>query len=153
MAGARVNNKLGGCGSAPEATLLPIARLTDQIGTQLTLARAVAFAANPSLEDPSAKPADGADVIVASLGPSSAADWLMTSFLEQAITAASSTGRGGLGVPILWAATNDIMMAEPTGLEPATSAVTGRRSNQLSYSRKRKQTLGATGLEPMTTCV
>lgn len=24
-------------------------------------------------------------------------------------------------------------MAEPTGLEPATSAVTGQRSNQLSY--------------------
>ncbi len=27
-------------------------------------------------------------------------------------------------------------LAEPTGLEPATSAVTGRRSNQLSYSSR-----------------
>ena len=27
------------------------------------------------------------------------------------------------------------MMARETGLEPAASAVTGRRSNQLSYSR------------------
>lgn len=39
-----------------------------------------------------------------------------------------------------------------TGLEPATSAVTGRCSNQLNYSRN-GGFLGATGLEPMTTCV
>ena len=38
-----------------------------------------------------------------------------------------------------------------TGLEPATSGVTGRCSNQLNYSRK--GVMGATGLEPMTTCV
>ena len=30
-------------------------------------------------------------------------------------------------------------MARETGLEPAASAVTGRRSNQLSYSRNRKR--------------
>ncbi len=28
-------------------------------------------------------------------------------------------------------------MAEPTGLEPATSRVTGERSNQLNYDSKR----------------
>ncbi|MDQ1343947.1 MAG: hypothetical protein QG650_667 [Patescibacteria group bacterium] len=30
-------------------------------------------------------------------------------------------------------------MAELTGLEPATSAVTGQRSNQLSYNSKTKR--------------
>ena len=29
-----------------------------------------------------------------------------------------------------------ILMAEPTGLEPATSSVTGKRSNQLSYGSR-----------------
>ena len=30
-------------------------------------------------------------------------------------------------------------MARVTGLEPATSGVTGRRSNQLSYTRSQKR--------------
>ena len=33
-------------------------------------------------------------------------------------------------------------LARTTGLEPATSAVTGRRSNQLSYSRKKSSIYG-----------
>ena len=42
-----------------------------------------------------------------------------------------------------------ITMAGPTGLEPATSCVTGRRSNQLNYdpterlSKSRKRSIGA----------
>ena len=30
-------------------------------------------------------------------------------------------------------------MARATGLEPAASGVTGRRSNQLSYARKKRE--------------
>jgi hypothetical protein len=54
------------------------------------------------------------------------------------------------------------VMAEPTGLEPATSDVTGRRSNQLNYdsafsnfksyisNRKFEIPIGTVGLEPTT---
>jgi hypothetical protein len=39
-------------------------------------------------------------------------------------------------------------LATQKGLEPSTSAVTGRRSNQLSYCVK--QNLGTVGIEPTT---
>lgn len=105
MAGARMNNKKGGCGSAPEADLLPIACFTDQIGTQTTLARAIAFAADPSREVAKAKPADGADLISCSLGPNGP-DWALATVLDLAIRFAAANGRGGLGVPIFWAVSN-----------------------------------------------
>ena len=40
-----------------------------------------------------------------------------------------------------------MLMADRTGLEPATSGVTGQRSNQLNYD---PQNMGATGFEPVT---
>jgi subtilisin family serine protease len=105
MAGARANNALGGCGSSPEADLLAISCLGDQVGTQLTLARAVAYAANPTTEDATASPGEGAAIIACSLGPNGA-DWEMTSVLDLAIAGAASLGRGRLGCPIFWAASN-----------------------------------------------
>jgi hypothetical protein len=106
MAGARANNGRGGCGSAPEADLLAIACLDDQIGTQVTLARAVAFAADPSREVGSqASAADGADVISCSLGPNGA-DWDLTSVLDLAIRFAVNQARGGRGAALFWAASN-----------------------------------------------
>ena len=42
------------------------------------------------------------------------------------------------------------IMATRNGLEPSTSCVTGRRSNQLNY---RAKMVGVTGLEPVTLCL
>src|SRR5262249_23085495 len=63
MAGARMDNGKGGCGSAPEADLIVIGCLNDQVGTQTTLARAVAYAADPTTEDPTASADSGAHVL------------------------------------------------------------------------------------------
>ena len=43
-------------------------------------------------------------------------------------------------------------VAEPTGLEPATSDVTGRRSNQLNYDSAKNwfRLVGTEGFEPPT---
>jgi thermitase len=105
MAGARMNNARGGCGSAPEADLIAVACLNDQIGTQTTLARAVAYAADPTREDAAAAAGAGADVIACSLGPNGA-DWDLTSVLDLAIHFAATQGRGGRGVPVFWAVSN-----------------------------------------------
>jgi subtilisin family serine protease len=105
MAAARANGQ-GVCGSAPESELIPVACTTDGLGSQVALARALAFAADPASEGV-AGPARGADVIVCSLGPgSSSGIWEMTSALELAITAAAREGRNGLGIPVFWAASN-----------------------------------------------
>jgi subtilisin family serine protease len=105
MAAARHNNGLDGCGSAPEAELLLVASRGDQTGTQATLARAVAYCANPTMEVASADPSAGADVIVSSLGPNGA-NWALTSVLNNAIVFAANQGRKGLGAPIFWASSN-----------------------------------------------
>ncbi len=75
-------------------------------GDQATLARAVAYAADPRLEVAGADVAAGADVIVSSLRPSSAANWALTTVLENAILFATRQGRRGRGTPIFWASSN-----------------------------------------------
>ncbi len=105
MVGARNGNGRGGVGAAPLSELMLVACLGDQVGTQVTLARSVAYAADPSTEVPAADPATGADIIVSSLGPNGA-DWALQTVLELAIENAAVNGRGGRGTAIFWAASN-----------------------------------------------
>lgn len=102
MISAVVDNSLGGCGVAHGADLSMIACLTDQIGTQTTLARAIGYATDPSLEGSTEQ---GADIIACSLGPNGAV-WRMTAALSDALDFAATQGRGGDGCPIFWACTN-----------------------------------------------
>ncbi|MBO9555244.1 S8 family serine peptidase, partial [Cellulomonas sp.] len=105
MAAARQNNGHGGSGAAPESDLMLIAALGDQVGTQVTLARAVSYAADPSTVVPGADPGSGADILVSSLGPNGA-DWDLTEALRLALVFAGSHGRQGKGLAIFWAASN-----------------------------------------------
>jgi hypothetical protein len=104
MVGARADNSSGGCGAAPESTLTLIACLPDQVGSQATLARAVAYASDPS-QEPAGAGLDGADIIVCSLGPNNSR-WAITSVLDDALTFAATQGRGGKGIAIFWAVDN-----------------------------------------------
>jgi hypothetical protein len=105
MVGARHNNGRDGCGSAPECELMLLAARGDQVGTQATLARTVAYAADPRLEVAGTDVSAGVDVIVSSLGPNGA-NWALTTVLENAILFATRQGRRGRGTPIFWASSN-----------------------------------------------
>ena len=103
MTAARANNALGGCGVAFSAALSMIACLSDQVGPQSTLARAVAYAADPSLENMA--PSSGVDIITCSLGPNGAT-WQIRQVLSDALDFAATRGRAGKGCAIFWACTN-----------------------------------------------
>jgi subtilisin family serine protease len=105
LAAAGRDNGGDGCGVAPDARLMAIACATDQTTTQFTLARAVAFAADPRTERAGLNQCDGAHVLACSLG-STNGYWSMSWILEEALRFARVTGRGGLGLPIFWAVTN-----------------------------------------------
>lgn len=104
MASARPT-RTGGCGSAPESALIPVACLVDQVGTQTTLAMALVYAALPHEIDGSATADQGADVVSCSLGPNGAV-WRMSQTLSLAIERVVRGGRGGLGTVLVWAVSN-----------------------------------------------
>src|SRR5262249_32827174 len=130
MAGARMDNGKGGCGSAPEADLIVIGCLNDQVGTQTTLARAVAYAADPTTEDPTASADSGAHVLACSLGPNGA-DWDLTSALDLALRTAAANGRSGLGLPIFWAASNGTVEVARDEICSHPDVIAVGRSNRL----------------------
>lgn len=131
MVGARGGNARGGVGAAPLSELMLIACLGDQVGTQVTLARSVAYAADPSTEVPAADPATGADIIVSSLGPNGA-DWALQTVLELAIEGAAANGRGGRGTAIFWAASNgnvDVLQDEVVSHADVIAVVRSTRND------------------------
>jgi subtilisin family serine protease len=139
MVGARHNNGRDGVGSAPECELLLVASRGDQVGTQATLARAVAYSADPRLEVATADVAAGADVIVSSLGPNGA-NWALTTVLDNAILFAARRGRRGRGTPIFWACSNgnnvDISLDQVVS-HPNVIAVGRSRRNDLEDNSAR----------------
>ncbi|MGH7517282.1 MAG: S8 family serine peptidase [Gemmatimonadales bacterium] len=107
MAAARAdNNNTGGVGIANQAELMLVACLDDALGTQVTLARAVMYAADPSTENNAATSQDGAWVIACSLGPNDGI-WTLESALKDALKFAVTRGRAPQGVPVFWAVAND----------------------------------------------
>lgn len=130
---ARVDTGLGGCGLAFQAEWLPIACLPDHVGTQVTLARALAYAADPRCEEPAAQAGDGADVVVCSLGPNSG-HWRRSRALELAIEAVVTQGRGGLGTPVFWAVANSQTPIVHDGVCADSRVVAVGRSNRLDLA-------------------
>ena len=155
MVGARQNNARGGCGVAPESQLMLLACLGDQVGTQTTLARTVAYAADPSTEVPGADPASGADVLVSSLGPNGAA-WDLTTTLQLALEFAADKGRSGRGLAIFWAASNgnnvDVLQDEVVSHQDVIAVVRStRRDLEDNAARGPEVELIAPGVDVVST--
>jgi len=107
---------------APEAGLIALGCVRDHLGTQATMARAIAYAAGPA----------HADVISCSLGPNQRdGAWRVTSILRDAIDFAVTHGRGGRGTPVFWAV-NDyrVPIAADEVLSYAATIAVGK-SNRL----------------------
>jgi subtilisin family serine protease len=153
MVGARHNNNVGGCGAAPESDLMLVACLGDQVGTQTTLARAVAYTADPSTEGGDG--ADGADILVSSLGPNGA-DWDLTQTLDLALQFAAANGRSGRGLAIFWAASNgrnvDVMKDKVVSHPDVIAVVRSTRKDlEDNAARGREVELIAPGVDVFST--
>jgi subtilisin family serine protease len=100
MAVARANSR-DGCGIAFGASLVPIAASTTM--THQTLARAIAYAADPASEQGSTAGQVGADVLSISVTPANSA---MSPAVGDALDFAGTKGRGERGMPVFFAVAN-----------------------------------------------
>ncbi|MEA2895552.1 MAG: hypothetical protein QOJ84_1167 [Bradyrhizobium sp.] len=105
MIAATADNGTGGCGVAFSSALSMVACMGDQVGTQSTLARALAYAAAPDLENAAIPRSAGADIIACSLGPNTA-KWEIRQVMSDALDFIGTNGREGKGCAIFWACTN-----------------------------------------------
>ena len=135
LAGARTSPagdlNEGGCGMAPEASLIAVACADNLLITQATMARAIHFAVQPSAFDPQANDQNGADIISCSLDTNKP----LLSVLKEAITFANQQGRKrngvALGVPVFWSVNNmsGSILNDPVCCLPEVIAV-GRYTNR-----------------------
>ena len=98
---ARANNCTGGCGIACEAEFIPLSCYQERVGPQVAIAQLIADAVDPAKHI-------RADVISCSIGDNGCSRPL-DSILKSAINDATISGRNGLGTPVFWAVSNNIM--------------------------------------------
>lgn len=134
MAIARANNAKFGCGLAFDASWIPIVALSGGIGTQQSLARAIAYAADQRTEQPAATDASSADTISISIFP--ARQSVVDSALSDALDFAAKKGRDGKGTAIFYAVengnvpiVNDAIASDPRVFAVGSSDMTDRRTS------------------------
>lgn len=118
-------------GVAPEAMVMPlIVAASENVALPSDFARAIAYAAEPRLEN---DPRAGADVIVCALGPRSGV-WPMSRAIDFALTFAATFGRGRKGTPIFWAVPNREASASDDEVcaHASTIAVTAHRDESVA---------------------
>ncbi len=127
MAGARHNNNNGGCGIAPDSQLTLVSCLNNGVGSQVSLARAIEYAVDPTIEDPTSTDG-GVDVLSCSIAP--AVINQLNPRLKDAIEFATSRGRGGKGVPLFYAVPNQSISASSDAICAHDSVIGVGNSNR-----------------------
>lgn len=108
QAAAVGNDRVGTCGIAYDAKLMLISVGEHDHVSQLDLARAIAFAADPSVMGADYAGKKGADALTCAEGPASGYAKL-DSVLKDALDFAAARGREGKGMPVFWAVANEFM--------------------------------------------